>query len=147
MQEELSLRYPAVGIIQHFLTMGSLNNPDAIDEIEDFLAHAHAKYALFAIGAPQSKIIARKCQSAGRSRGFSLCIGARFEFLLGRKSCAPIGLQRQSLLWLFRLFSEPRHLARRYIMVAPRIFLVVSGFKRRQDLIIGKNSSGELSDG
>lgn len=147
MQEELSLRYPAVGIVQHIPPMGVLNKPDAIDEIENFLANTHAEYALFAIGAPQSEIIAHKCQSAGRSRGVALCIGASIEFLIERKPRAPIWLQRLSLEWLFRLLSEPRRLARRYLIVAPRIFLIVWGFKRRQDLITGKNSSGEVSDG
>jgi exopolysaccharide biosynthesis WecB/TagA/CpsF family protein len=147
MQKELSLRYPTVGIVQHIPPMGVLNNPDAINEIQDFLANTHAQYALFAIGAPQSEIIVHKCQAAARSKGVALCIGASIEFLLGRKPRAPIWLQRLSLEWLFRPLSEPRRLARRYLVVAPRIFLIVWNFRRRQDLMIARNSSGEVSDG
>ncbi len=147
MQKELSLRYPAVGIVQHIPPMGVLNNPVAMDEIEDFLASTGAEYTLFAIGAPQSEIIAHQCQSRGRSRGVALCIGASIEFLLGRKTRAPIWLQRLSLEWLFRLVSEPRRLARRYLVVGPRIFLIVWGLKRGQNLVTEKSSSGEVSDG
>ncbi|AOL22380.1 WecG/TagA-family glycosyltransferase [Erythrobacter litoralis] len=147
MQEELGLRYPAVGIVQHIPPMGVLNNPDAIDKIEEFLANSQSEYALFAVGAPQSEIIALKCQSAGRSRGVALCVGASIDFLLGRKPRAPIWMQRLSLEWLFRLLSEPRRLARRYLIVAPRIFWIVWRFKRGQDFVRGKNSSGEVSDG
>jgi exopolysaccharide biosynthesis WecB/TagA/CpsF family protein len=147
MQEELCLRYPAVGIVQHIPPMGILHNPHAMDEIEEFLANSQSDYILFAIGAPQSEIIALKCQSAGRSRGVALCIGASIEFLLGRKPRAPIWMQRLSLEWLFRLLNEPRRLARRYLIVAPRIFWIVWRFKRGQDFVRGKNSSGEVSDG
>jgi N-acetylglucosaminyldiphosphoundecaprenol N-acetyl-beta-D-mannosaminyltransferase len=147
MQEELSLRYPAVGLVQHIPPMGVLNNPDAINEIEAFLANIQADYSFFAIGAPQSEIIAHKCQAAGRSRGVALCIGASIEFLLGRKPRAPIWMQRLSLEWLFRLLSEPRRLALRYLIIAPRIFLIVCGFKPRPDLIRAESSSGEVTDG
>jgi N-acetylglucosaminyldiphosphoundecaprenol N-acetyl-beta-D-mannosaminyltransferase len=148
MQHELRMRYPAVVIVQHIPPMGILHKPDAIDEIEDVLANTRADYTLFAIGAPQSEIIALKCQSAGRCRGVALCIGASIEFLLGRKRRAPIWLQRHSLEWFFRLLSEPRRLARRYLIAAPRIFLIVWGFKRRRDLITGKKYfSGGVSDG
>ena len=147
MQEELILRYPAITIVQHIPPRGVLNNQDAVDEIVEFLANAQAEYTFFAIGAPQSEIIAHKCQSDGRPGGVALCIGASIEFLLGRKPRAPIWMQRLSLEWLFRLLSEPRRLARRYLIVAPRIFPIVWRFKRSEDLPITRNRFGEVSDG
>ncbi len=147
MPEEIRLRFPAVDIVQHIPPMRILQKPDAIDEIEEFLAKVQADYALFAIGAPQSEIIAHKCQSSGRSRGVGLCIGASIDFLLGRKPRAPIWMQRLNLEWLFRLLNEPQRLARRYLIVAPRIFPIVWRSMRGRDLITGRHFSGRVSDG
>lgn len=41
-------------------------------------------------------------------------VGAAFDFLSGAKPQAPVWLQHLGLEWLFRLFSEPRRLWRRY---------------------------------
>ncbi|MCW5876371.1 MAG: WecB/TagA/CpsF family glycosyltransferase [Anaerolineales bacterium] len=41
-------------------------------------------------------------------------VGAAFDFLSGAKPQAPRWMQRAGLEWLFRLFSEPRRLWRRY---------------------------------
>jgi len=41
-------------------------------------------------------------------------IGAAFDFLSGTKPQAPPWVQQSGLEWLFRLFSEPRRLWRRY---------------------------------
>ena len=41
-------------------------------------------------------------------------VGAAFDFLSGAKPQAPVWMQRAGMEWLFRLFSEPRRLGRRY---------------------------------
>ncbi|MDO9712569.1 WecB/TagA/CpsF family glycosyltransferase [Paracraurococcus lichenis] len=45
-----------------------------------------------------------------------LGVGAAFDFLAGAKPRAPGWMQQVGLEWLFRLASEPRRLARRYIV-------------------------------
>jgi N-acetylglucosaminyldiphosphoundecaprenol N-acetyl-beta-D-mannosaminyltransferase len=45
-----------------------------------------------------------------------LGIGAAFDFHAGTKARAPIWMQRSGLEWLFRLASEPRRLAHRYLI-------------------------------
>lgn len=44
-----------------------------------------------------------------------VAVGAAFDFLAGRKRQAPRVLQRAGLEWLFRLLTEPRRLAGRYL--------------------------------
>lgn len=44
-----------------------------------------------------------------------VAVGAAFDFLAGRKRQAPRLLQRAGLEWLFRLVTEPRRLAGRYL--------------------------------
>lgn len=46
-------------------------------------------------------------------------VGAAFDFLSGRVRQAPRWMQRGGLEWLFRLCSEPRRLARRYLRNNP----------------------------
>ena len=43
-------------------------------------------------------------------------IGAAFDFHAGTKPRAPIWMQRSGLEWLFRLMTEPRQLAHRYVI-------------------------------
>ena len=43
-------------------------------------------------------------------------VGAAFDFLSGEKAQAPYWMQRSGLEWAFRLATEPRRLARRYIV-------------------------------
>jgi N-acetylglucosaminyldiphosphoundecaprenol N-acetyl-beta-D-mannosaminyltransferase len=45
-----------------------------------------------------------------------LGVGAAFDFLSGEKRQAPYWMQRSGLEWFFRLATEPRRLARRYIV-------------------------------
>lgn len=45
-----------------------------------------------------------------------LGVGAAFDFHAGTKPRAPIWMQRSGLEWLFRLMTEPRRLAHRYII-------------------------------
>ncbi len=55
-----------------------------------------------------------------------LGVGAAFDFHTGRARQAPPLLQRFGLEWLFRLVTEPRRLAKRYLVVVPRFLLGVA---------------------
>lgn len=48
-----------------------------------------------------------------------LGVGASFAFLAGTTPQAPKWMQRNGLEWLFRLLTEPRRLARRYLIYNP----------------------------
>jgi N-acetylglucosaminyldiphosphoundecaprenol N-acetyl-beta-D-mannosaminyltransferase len=61
-------------------------------------------------------------------------VGAAFDFLSGRKPQAPRWIQRSGLEWVFRLASEPRRLAGRYLRTVPAFLwlsaLALLGLKR-----------------
>ncbi len=65
-------------------------------------------------------------------------VGAGFDFLAGERPLAPKWIQNSGLEWLYRLFSDPKHLWRRYGRVVPLfIFLNVLeflGLRRNQPL-------------
>lgn len=125
MVDELTESFPSVQMAQHIPPMGILNEEQAIQEIEDFIANRSFDYIFFAIGAPQSEIIAHRCLRNERTAGVALCVGASFEFLLGRKARAPRWIQNLGMEWAFRLISEPRRLWRRYLVKGPKIFRIV----------------------
>jgi N-acetylglucosaminyldiphosphoundecaprenol N-acetyl-beta-D-mannosaminyltransferase len=62
----------------------------------------------------------------GRIPAVMVGVGAAFDFLSGYKRQAPLFIQRTGLEWMFRLATEPRRLARRYLTQNPR-FLFLFG--------------------
>ena len=61
-------------------------------------------------------------------------VGAAFDFHAGLKRQAPRWMQRNGLEWLFRLLSEPRRLARRYLVNIPLFawYLLLDALGMRQ---------------
>ena len=55
-----------------------------------------------------------------------LAVGAAFPFLAGKAPQAPKWFQDNGLEWLFRLWTEPRRLWRRYLLLNPVYLLLVS---------------------
>lgn len=54
-------------------------------------------------------------------------VGAAFDFHAGRVRQAPRWMQRSGLEWFFRLYQEPRRLARRYLRNNPLFILKIGG--------------------
>lgn len=104
--------------------MGVRENTGAQAAIAEFVEGAQANMVLFAIGAPQSEIVAHAIARRGRAGGVGLCIGASVEFLSGAKRRAPRAMQRAGFEWLFRLASEPGRLWKRYLLRGPRVFRI-----------------------
>lgn len=102
--------------------MGVRDDPESQETIARFVEVSRADLVLFAIGAPQSEIVAHAIACRGRARGVGLCIGASVEFLSGSKRRAPGWMQKAGLEWFFRLVSEPGRLWRRYLVRGPRVF-------------------------
>ncbi len=76
------------------------------------------------LGTPkQDWEAARVAASTGR---MALAVGAAFDFIAGTKPQAPQWMQRSGTEWAFRLATEPRRLARRYLWGNPRFLLAVA---------------------
>jgi N-acetylglucosaminyldiphosphoundecaprenol N-acetyl-beta-D-mannosaminyltransferase len=121
--------YPGPNYCQHSPPFGLASNQAALDQAADFVSSSKADFVLFAVGAPQSEILAARCAMRGANRGLGLCIGASIDFILGDRPRAPHWVQRLNLEWAFRLGSEPRRLWRRYLVDGPRIFQLVRRWK------------------
>jgi N-acetylglucosaminyldiphosphoundecaprenol N-acetyl-beta-D-mannosaminyltransferase len=53
-------------------------------------------------------------------------VGAAFDFHAGLKKQAPLWMQRNGLEWAFRMMTEPRRLAGRYLRNNPRFVLRIA---------------------
>ena len=90
----------------------------------DAIAAAKAEIVWVGLGSPkQERWMARHFPAAGVVT--MVGVGAAFDFLSGRKPQAQKWLRGTGLEWVFRLPSEPRRLARRYLHTVPA-FLYLS---------------------
>jgi N-acetylglucosaminyldiphosphoundecaprenol N-acetyl-beta-D-mannosaminyltransferase len=66
------------------------------------------------MGTPKQDLLVRRMAEQGDAT--YVAVGAAFDFIAGVKRQAPSWMQRAGLEWLFRFVTEPRRLARRYLV-------------------------------
>jgi N-acetylglucosaminyldiphosphoundecaprenol N-acetyl-beta-D-mannosaminyltransferase len=74
------------------------------------------------LGCPKQEIWMAEHRS--KVEAVMIGVGAAFDFHAGVKAQAPASLQSLGLEWLFRLFTEPRRLWKRYLYHNPRFVLL-----------------------
>lgn len=80
---------------------------------------AAADVVWVALGAPRQELW--MARNRPHLQAPLLCgVGAAFDFLSGHKPQAPRALRHAGLEWAFRLLTEPRRLAGRYLRTVPR---------------------------
>lgn len=132
--EVLRKRYGLSNLRQHIPPMGLISDTVAVESCLSFIeTQVPFRFCLIAVGTPQGEYIAHELKRRKRSKGLAVCIGASVNFLTGVERRAPQWMRRFGFEWLFRLASNPRRLARRYLLRGPRIFwlLFSTRFVRR----------------
>lgn len=94
------------------------------DEIARINA-ARPDYVWVGLGAPKQDLWAAR-QRPHLDAAVILAVGAAFDFHTGGLRRAPAWMQRHGLEWLFRLLSEPRRLARRYLVTNSRFVVLLA---------------------
>jgi len=102
------------------------------------ISRSGARLCIVALGGGRGEIFAARCLARVPEVGF-VCVGAALDFLAGRQKRAPRFLREHGLEWLWRLLSDPRRLAARYLRCAavfPRLAAealpqIISGRLRR----------------
>jgi N-acetylglucosaminyldiphosphoundecaprenol N-acetyl-beta-D-mannosaminyltransferase len=121
----LQEKYPGLDIASHTPPMGFTRSELEVRKCVDFVVKAQAPLVFLAVGDPQQGILARRIADHPRARGVGLCIGASIDFLTGAQRRAPVWVQKAGLEWSYRLLTNPRRFARRYLRDSPRIFYFV----------------------
>jgi exopolysaccharide biosynthesis WecB/TagA/CpsF family protein len=124
-------KYPGLNVVFHTPPMGFITSEHEVQKCVDFIIKTKAPLIFLAIGMPQQEILAGRIADHPQVRGVGLCIGASIDFLTGKQRRAPVWIQKAGLEWLYRLLSDPRRLASRYLIECPRIFYLIC-LKRRK---------------
>ena len=118
----LRQRYPGLRVKYFEAPMGLRRDPKARAECVRFALENPADLTFIGVGMPQQEMLAHELLQAD-ARGIGLCIGASIDFLVGRQKRAPVWMQKSGLEWAFRLMTDPKRLAKRYLWECPRIFV------------------------
>lgn len=94
---------------------GFHRNPSESKALVQLVRQHRPTHLIIGIGALQSQTWLARCDE-NLGDAFALSIGAAIEFHLGLKRRAPKVLRRLGLEWVWRLWLEPRRLARRYLI-------------------------------
>jgi N-acetylglucosaminyldiphosphoundecaprenol N-acetyl-beta-D-mannosaminyltransferase len=93
-------------------------------QVVEAVAAARPDLVLVCLGAPKGELfIDRNRERLGPA--VSLSVGASLDFYVGHVRRAPRWMQRAGLEWLFRLFQEPRRMARRYLVRDPEFLAIL----------------------
>ena len=122
--DTLSSKMGFSNIAWHEPPMGMRHNPDAIRRAAQFVIDHNERFAFLCVGSPQQEMVAKKAVELGGGKGIALCCGASLDFLTGQTARAPLWMRKNRLEWLHRLMSQPKRLARRYLIDGPKIFKI-----------------------
>ena len=135
--QQIAEKYGLTNLRHHNPPMGFIKDPVAVEECLQFIESASPfRFCFLAVGCPRQEIIAHTLRARGIARGLALCVGASINFITGREKRAPVWMQKLALEWLFRLFLDPKRLARRYLLRGPRIFALL----RHSRVVLRKTS-------
>ncbi len=117
----------------------------AANQIVDSLNQRATKANVFiGLGAPKQETLALRLVTETSAALIVGCVGAAPEFAMGLKKRAPVLMRKLGLEWLFRIWTEPRRLLRRYFWEDLAILPLLLGIvrlniqkepKREKDLV------------
>ena len=93
--------------------MGFESSQTEEQKIRGVVDAANPDLLVIGLGAPKQELWINKNRSR-LNAGVALCVGATIDFLAGEKKRCPFWMRKIALEWLYRIYSEPRRLARRY---------------------------------
>jgi N-acetylglucosaminyldiphosphoundecaprenol N-acetyl-beta-D-mannosaminyltransferase len=113
--DRLASLYPGIEVVGTYTPAAGFNAmADDIDVLCKELAEAEPKIVFVGLGFPkQERLIARLIPHLPQA--WFIGCGAAIPYAAGELRRAPAWMQRTGLEWIFRLLSEPRRLAGRYL--------------------------------
>jgi N-acetylglucosaminyldiphosphoundecaprenol N-acetyl-beta-D-mannosaminyltransferase len=92
-------------------------NPSEKHEIIQRIKHSQAALTFVGMGCPRQEVWIYEYRSELRMP--LVAVGAAFDFHAGLLPQAPAKLQKMGLEWLFRFYTEPKRLWKRYLFLNP----------------------------
>lgn len=116
--DRMRARFPALHVVYSFSPPFRALTYEEDAEIAEQINASGARIIFVGLGCPKQEIW--MSSQRGRINAVMIGVGAAFDFHAGAKSQAPAWMQKSGLEWLFRMFTEPRRLWRRYLLHNPR---------------------------
>lgn len=131
--DKLKERFPKLEVAGTFTPPFRPLNPGEEDDLSEKVRAARPDIFWVGLSTPkQEKFMAQYLPKLDTT--LMIGVGAAFDFLSGRVKQAPRWMQRSGLEWVYRLCSEPRRLAGRYLRNNPlfvaKIALQFAGLKK-----------------
>lgn len=117
-KEEIHAKWPMVKVVGTLSPDFGFDKKPAVSKAICAQVNAsNADLLVLGLGAPKQELWITQ-YAPEISVKVALCVGATIDFIAGEKSRAPLWMQKIGLEWLHRMLSEPRRLAKRYIVDA-----------------------------
>ena len=124
LKQKLGERFPDLSVVGTFTPPFRPLDENEIAALRADVARARPDVIWVGLGTPkQEKFMAEHWRSL--DAGVLIGVGAAFDFHSDRVRQAPRWIQRSGFEWLFRLCTEPRRLAPRYLKTNPLFALRV----------------------
>lgn len=123
LRTNLEIKYPGINIVGMYAPSFRELTKKEDEEIVEMINNVSPDYLWVALGAPKQE----EWMLAHKKNIKNTCmmgVGAAFNFFAGTVKRSPIWMQKAGLEWLYRLFQEPRHLWKRYILAVPKFIRI-----------------------
>jgi N-acetylglucosaminyldiphosphoundecaprenol N-acetyl-beta-D-mannosaminyltransferase len=127
LKQNLESRFPGVKIVGTYTPPFRQLNDAELRELQDSIANVKPDFVWVGLSTPKQEFFMAENISKLPEAKIFVGVGAAFDLLTGRVRQAPRWMQRIGLEWLFRLFQEPRRLAKRYLINNPVFVVRVAG--------------------
>ena len=142
---ELKGRFPDLDVAGcHCPDFGFEKDLEKVEEIAKLLTAAKPDIVFVGLGSPKQDVLINMLRLK-MPHVWWLGVGVSFCFIAGKLVRAPEWAKKRGLEWLYRLFAEPKRLAKRYLLQGIPFFtatLLISGFERLWHRKARKNGSG-----
>jgi N-acetylglucosaminyldiphosphoundecaprenol N-acetyl-beta-D-mannosaminyltransferase len=124
LKESLQLRFP--GLVIAGIESSQFRRLSLIEreQLAERIRSSGAAIVFVGLGCPRQEVFVYEFRELVSMP--LLAVGAAFPFLAGIVPQAPLWMQKFGLEWLFRLWSEPRRLWRRYLFLNPTYLFLLS---------------------
>jgi len=124
LQKKLKEKIPNLEIVGHSSPSYTLDSLKISDDLKDEIIKCRPEIIWVGLGSPKQELFMYENYRYFPG-SIMIGVGAAFDFLSGNKPQAPIWIQKSGFEWLFRLFSEPKRLWKRYLLGYPKFFFLL----------------------
>lgn len=129
--------YPGVLVAGHWVPPFRDLTPKEQDELDYQVTDSQAHIVWLGISTPRQDREAARL--ARETKKVVIAVGAAFEFVSGDKKTAPRWTSRLGVEWLYRLLSEPRRLAKRYVVGISLFARRVLRYRREEVVVLQRS--------